>query len=460
MSLPIKERQITMFREKFHQFLDPNHELMRAGRLIPWDAIHNELTCYYSKRGRRPKFIRLMVGLHILKHRYNVSDEQVVGHLHENNYWQAFCGFEEPQPPGILEDSSMTKFRQRIGPEAMARIERIMLECWAKMGLVKTKRMAVDTTAQPKHIAYPTDADLLYKVGRKLVEKIKAIRKEIPFRKFFRSFARTSRKVYLKAKKLYRRKPELQQEAIAELSRMVERVCRQASGMVNSLYARGRKELGRQLNSLVRLGSKVVAQTRAAQQGVRGEKFPGRIYSLHEPKVAAIKKGKAQPPCEFGAKVAIGINEDGVVLSHAEYQHNVADAHTMGPSIGRARSNTGRAIDEVSGDRGFHQAEDRMERCRRRWGVKRLAVPCKGPRGHPCCKEPWFRRNQRIRNRAEPVIGHLKTDHGMNRCRYRGPQGDTCNVVWATIAWNTKKVVGLEKERENKRRNRELLKAA
>jgi hypothetical protein len=76
MSLPIKERQMTMFREKFHQFLDPKHELMRAGRLIPWDTIHDELWCYYSKRGRRPKFIRLMVGIHILKHRYNVSDEQ------------------------------------------------------------------------------------------------------------------------------------------------------------------------------------------------------------------------------------------------------------------------------------------------------------------------------------------------------------------------------------------------
>ena len=58
MSLPIKERQITMFREKFHQFLDPEHELMRAGRMIPWDTIHDELSCYYSKRGRRPKFIR------------------------------------------------------------------------------------------------------------------------------------------------------------------------------------------------------------------------------------------------------------------------------------------------------------------------------------------------------------------------------------------------------------------
>ncbi|MBW2306848.1 MAG: transposase [Deltaproteobacteria bacterium] len=58
------------------------------------------MICYYKKRGGRPKFTRLMVGLHILKHRYNVSDEQAVQYLHENNYCQTFCGFDEP---GLLE---------------------------------------------------------------------------------------------------------------------------------------------------------------------------------------------------------------------------------------------------------------------------------------------------------------------------------------------------------------------
>ena len=93
-------------------------------------------------------------------------------------------------------------------------------------------------------------------------------------------------------------------------------------------------------------------------------------------------------------------------------------------------------------------------------GESHGAVARKGPRGHPCSSEPWFRRNQRIRNRAEPVIGHLKSDHRMNRCRYKGPQGDKCNIVWATMAWNLKKVVGLDREKTKKRQMRQLLKAA
>nr|EDZ37940.1 MAG: Hypothetical protein CGL2_10065006 [Leptospirillum sp. Group II '5-way CG'] len=46
-----------------------------------------------------------------------------------------------------------------------------------------------------------------------------------------------------------------------------------------------------------------------------------------------------------------------------------------------------------------------------------------------------------IRPRAgvEAIINHLRTDHRMNRCRYKGCDGDRMNVSWAMIVWNTAK---------------------
>ena len=38
----------------------------------------------------------------------------------------------------------------------------------------------------------------------------------------------------------------------------------------------------------------------------------------------------------------------------------------------------------------------------------------------------------------------------MGRCRYKGKAGDTANVVWATLAWNTKKIVSLHGRWEEK----------
>lgn len=48
----------------------------------------------YAEEGRPGIAIRLMVGLHYLKHAFNESDESVVALWVENPYWQYFCGEE------------------------------------------------------------------------------------------------------------------------------------------------------------------------------------------------------------------------------------------------------------------------------------------------------------------------------------------------------------------------------
>jgi IS5 family transposase len=155
MTLKREKRQLQMFELNFADLLDPNHELIRAAKLIDWDELHEALRFYYSTLGRQGKPIRLMVGLQLLKHNYNCSDERAVEQLHENAYWQCFCGFEHFQRGQILEATTLVKFRERIGVDGMQQIETALLNDWHRKGLVKTKRVAVDTTAQPKNIAIP-----------------------------------------------------------------------------------------------------------------------------------------------------------------------------------------------------------------------------------------------------------------------------------------------------------------
>jgi len=426
-----------MFELNFADLLDPNHELLRAAQLIDWDELHEALSVHYSLLGRRGKPIRLMVGIHILKHHYNCSDERAVEEIHENAYWQCFCGFKHFQRSQILEPTTLVKFRDRIGVEGLQRIEAVLLKTWRSMGLVKTSRVAADTTAQPKNIAYPTDADLLYRIKERIVKQVKKIGRSVGLTKRFRSFSRVSKKVLMQAKKLYRNQPDKQKQAIKELLSMTNRVVRQASRIGNSLYARGHKSQGRQINQLVSVGRRIVNQSR---QVLGGEKPDKRLYSLHEHRVAVIKKGKIHKPCEFGSLVSLMINDDGLVLAHKEYQQNIADVKTVGPMINRMKANIGKGPDVLAGDRGFDQSYKKQQNCRRRWGIKRLAIPKKGKQPHRDSQNSWFKRALKQRVKIEPVIGHLKADHRMDRCRYKGPEGDTANVVWAAAAWNMRKV--------------------
>jgi len=238
---------------------------------------------------------------------------------------------------------------------------------------------------------------------------------------------------------------------------MTQRVVRQADRIANTLYARGHQDLGKKLNRVVSLGEKMVSQT---DQILAGHKPASRIYSLHEKKIAAIKKGKSHVVCEFGSLVALAMNEDGLILSHREYQHNVADVKTIGPLMVRFKKNTEQSPQEVSADRGFDQSSDKQKSCRRRWQINRLAVPKKGRKPHPDSEKTWFRKALKRRAKIEPVISHLKNDHRMNRCRYKGVFGDTVNVVWATLAWNTKKIISLNRAKSQKDDLKRLKRAA
>jgi IS5 family transposase len=317
--------------------------------------------------------------------------------------------------------------------------------------------VAVDTTAQPKNIAYPTDADLLYRIRQRIVKQVKQVRQTVGLKKPFRSFARVSRKVLLNIKKLYRNQPDKRQQAIKELLSMTNRVVRQASRISNSLYARGHKDAGRKLNQLASVGRRVVNQSR---QVLKGEKPDRRLYAIHEHKVAAIKKGKANKPCEFGSLVSLAMNDDGLILSHCEYQHNIADPKTVGTVLNRMQANTGKRPDLLTADRGFDQSYKKQQHCRRRWAVKRLAIPKKGKQPHRDSQNPWFKRALKQRVKIEPVIGHLKADHRMDRCRYKGPPGDTANVVWATAAWNMRKVTKIHAVKQAKAHKRKTKCAA
>jgi len=208
----VVERQYSINEYILHQSLDPEHELLKLAAKIDWEAIVDRLRKYYKIRGRRAKHIRLMVGLHLLKHRLKLSDEVVVAQLHENLYWQRFCGEEWPivtdekgeiVPTVLVEASTLVKFRKRIGPEGVREIESILRDQMKAEGVISPKTAIVDTTAQEKHIAYPLDTHLLHR-GRahlmKLMRKAKALGVTLP--QGLRSFERKSRQVIIHLQKL------------------------------------------------------------------------------------------------------------------------------------------------------------------------------------------------------------------------------------------------------------------
>ena len=444
--------QQSLFQWIADRHVDPEPPLMKLSEKIDWAAIDRVLLPYYSPgKGRPAKPTRLMVGLMILKHRFDLSDERVVSGLHENFVWMAFCRVPADEAWHV-ESSTLCKFRKRLGPEGTQAVEAAIRDQMVKAGGIKHKVMRVDTTAMEKNIAYPTDVGLLQRSRTRvlrLVQKAKTLGVSVP--RTLRTFVRVSKKIVLSAAKFGRDKKERAQKAAKRLSSMGEHTLRKVGVM--------RREIGKRLRSpavrtqpsvrrtLIRIQEglqkevwileRIVTQTKDRLRNRPTEK---RVYSVHEPEVTCLTKNKAGKPHEYGVKVSLAVDENGMVVTHAEYADNRHDSTTLEDVLAGGEEATGALPKKLAADRGYGTQDKNAPPALSQ--IPKVAIHKKGKTRGPLEHTRWFKRLVASRAGIEAVIAHLKRDHGMGRCRYKGFSGDQMNVSWAVLAWNTKKWVG------------------
>ena len=114
------DNQNLPFSARLEQILNHNHPLFKLANAIEWFEFEEAFGKLYDPgQGRPAKPIRLMVGLHYLKHACDLSDEDVVARWVENPYWQYFCGFSHFEHELPIDSSLMPKWRQKVKAEGM-----------------------------------------------------------------------------------------------------------------------------------------------------------------------------------------------------------------------------------------------------------------------------------------------------------------------------------------------------
>lgn len=95
LAKPQNKQQSSLFFS-LESTLDSKHPLFILSHKIDWDMFEKEFSpLYCPDNGSPAKPIRLMVGLLMLKHIRNLSDESVVEQWGENAYYQYFCGQQD-----------------------------------------------------------------------------------------------------------------------------------------------------------------------------------------------------------------------------------------------------------------------------------------------------------------------------------------------------------------------------
>ncbi|VVM24290.1 ISPg7, transposase [uncultured Gammaproteobacteria bacterium] len=410
-SSPISTQSNLFHSELFSQ-LDVKDPLIQLANTINWTVFDDAFEQHYSQDNGRPsKPIRLMVGLLLLKQLENLSDERVVLQFKRNPYYQYFCGYSNYMPGMPCNATELVHFRKRIGVKGFNLIFKMSVALHGKQAQEST--VLIDTTVQEKNITYPTDAKLAIKIINRLnklakrhgIQQRRTYVKEVKnCRLSIRHFRHVKKRA--KAKKALTRLRTIANKLIRELQRKLP---------THSLFETYQKDF-------------LFYQQVLAQQ----PKDKNKIYSLHEPDVYVIAKGKDHKQYEYGNKVSIVSTKDtNIIVGVASHDKNIHDSKTLTVAISHANSNRNKPIKQAVCDRGYVGAKVVL-------GAN-IILPKKALKRDNRYQRDKKRKLCKRRAAIEPIIGHLKSDFRLSRNLLKGQVGDEINVLMAACAWNLKK---------------------
>jgi transposase, IS5 family len=407
-----------LFRARLDQIINLKHELAQLADKIDWDWIDGEVAPLYSDKGRPGIETRFAIGLLLLKHIYGLSDEGVCERWVYDPYFQHFTGEEFFQHAFPHERSDLSHWRKRLGDE----LELLLAESLRvahESGALRTKdlkRVTVDTTVQPKAIAFPTDAKLLHaaiKGLNRLAQKHGVRLRQSYIRIAQRAAMMAGRYAHAKQFNRHRRQLRLLR---TRLGRLIRDIRRKIAGQ-------------QQVEAAFETALSRASQIRSQQQRQRGWK----LYSFHAPEVECIGKGKASAPYEFGVKVSVVTTNarapGGQFVLHARaLPGNPYDGHTLRTVIENTQKLTGCEIERAYVDKGYRGHDAPHPRRVFISGQKRGVFGA-------------IKRELRRRSAIEPVIGHMKAEGHLGRCYLKGRAGDAANAILTAAGYNFRRIL-------------------
>ncbi len=433
-----KDRQtLPLFSElfPFGGKLDSENRWLKIAKLIPWEEIECKYKRFFSERGRPSLDSRLVIGILLLKHMTGFSDDDIVKFVNENPYMQVFCGLDQFATEPLLNSSSLSKIRKRLGKKYFAELERETYEVLIERKIVKGKGMLLDATVFPEYVRYPTDTGLLNEAREWTVRQIKCLGNSLG--KKVRTYYRKAQKEYLNFSKKKSRGRKLIRKTRKSLLQYLRRNVKQMQSLVDEAVQQG-----------VKIEEKVlyrfdVVRTVLDQQFEmyrhKTSRIDDRIVSLHRPWTRPIVRGKSgDKKVEFGPKAALSYVDGFVFLDHIS-SDNFAEAARVDAQIEQYESLFGHKPPYVTADKIYGNRENR--KLLKENEIRDAFEPLgrKARKQNP--SDRWRKQKQRERNRIEGSFGHAKNHFSLDKIKYYIEDGPEIWVRLGLIGMNLQTAV-------------------
>lgn len=258
-----------------------------------------------------------------------------------------------------------------------------------------------------KNIAYPTDAHLLYTARKKLVNLAK--KHGIKLRQ---THAKTAKKLLKKALGYAHAKQ------FKRLNGVIKQLKTQLGSVLRDIERKllDHPEKAVLFKPLFDLSNRLLIQTKNSKN---------KVYSLHEPQVYCVAKGKARSRYEFGCKVSlVTTHKEGFCLSAESLPTNVFDGHSLGPALGQVTAQTGHPITTAYVDQGYRGHGQKKTKVYHSGQLRNKTLPT------------VERKSLRRRSMIEARISETKRCGRLSVNYLKGKSGDAIGAVLCGVGHN------------------------
>ncbi|MCH5345450.1 MAG: IS5 family transposase [Acetatifactor sp.] len=349
--------------------MDPENRWVKKAATIPWEAIEEKYAeLFPSDTGMPAKPLRTALGSLMIQKQYGYSDRELVEQIRENPYYQYFIGLPSYQNYQPFVPSLLVEFRKRLNEDVIMEINEMIIAYnspddpgpgdggGTDSGTAPDKpensgTIILDATCAPQNISYPQDINLLNEARENLEALVDSICWDYNYYKP-RMYRENARRDYLNLAKCKKRTSKKIRRAIKQQLQYIRR----DMGYVEALLSDGVELTPKQVTRL-----SVLRQVYEQQQYMYENKthtVPNRIVSISQPYIRPIVRGKAAAPVEFGAKLDLSIDENGMArlekLSFDAYN----ESDVLIGAIERYHERTGRYPERALADKIYRNRDD------------------------------------------------------------------------------------------------------
>jgi IS5 family transposase len=348
----------------------------------------------------------------------NLPLRKTIVRIADSDFLQGFVRLTDCR---VMDFTFLDKCFHAIEPETWQKMNEVLALQAAQEGILDPSAIRADTTVVEANIHYPTDTFLLWDSWRVVARLLRRAHKRCRYPLFHRFHDKKVKALHLFVTRYVKSTSKSRQRAVRSKFRtLLERVrwiadiaesfCADVAGTLDFDLEGIAAELRGFLPSI-----HTVVET-SERAGLRGEKVPAseRVFSLFEPHVELIQRGKRSKPVEFGHKVVLSQARQKFITNFETLELQKPDNDLTEPAIDDHKDTFGAYPDVMAGDKGMNPSAEKRAKLEAK--VKVLAIP----RKLSDWADDWLVEWQGFRAGIEGTISVLKRAFRLARCLFRG----------------------------------------